>query len=241
MDYLFREHLSDLIDLKNIKMVESCNKKVISTCIFIPENPSVNCKTFFYFSDLIKSVETFSKSGLDGWVYRIYVDDMFFSGISQKELEAVVEAGDKFGSKDVESLIESIEKEASASASASASPGKKTKKTKSSSSNSTDYGSKHIRGPSYKTPTPKEEEDKDSQYSYAYNKKSEGSASAETKKTVKAIRNDLKKPKYTGLVNSNNVLRLKKMMKLLNLYLKVIKENKSPRYTNIEIVSFNCD
>jgi len=126
MDYLFREHLGELIDLKNIKMVDSCNKKVISTAIFIPENPSVNFKTFFYFSDLIKSVETFSKTGLEGWVYRIYVDDMFYSGITQKELETAVVAGDKFGSKDVESLIESIEKEASASTSAS--PGKKQRK-----------------------------------------------------------------------------------------------------------------
>ena len=31
------------------------------------------------------------------------------------------------------------------------------------------------------------------------------------------------------------------MMKLLNLYLKVIQESKSPRYRNIEIVRFNCD
>ena len=54
---------------------------------FIPENPSVSCKTFGYFTDLIKSVETFSNTGLDKWVYRIYVDNMFFSGISQKELE----------------------------------------------------------------------------------------------------------------------------------------------------------
>ena len=30
-------------------------------------------------------------------------------------------------------------------------------------------------------------------------------------------------------------------MKLLNLYLKVIQESKSPRYRNIEIVRYNCD
>ncbi len=132
MDYIFREQLSDLIDLKEIKMVDTCNKKVISTSIFIPEDPSVSCKTFAYFTDLIKSVETFSNTGLEGWVYRIYVDEMFFSGISQKELETAVAAGDKFGSKDVESLIKSVEKEAGDSTSSSLSPSKK-KKTKKSS------------------------------------------------------------------------------------------------------------
>ena len=91
-------------------MVDTCNKKVISTSIFIPEDPSVSCKTFGYFTDLIKSVETFSNTGLDGWVYRIYVDDMFFSGISQKELESAVSAGDKFGSKDIEEIVISEKK-----------------------------------------------------------------------------------------------------------------------------------
>ena len=216
MDYIFRETLGKLIDLEEIKMVDACNKKVISTSIFIPENPSVSCKTFAYFTDLIKSVETFSNTGLDKWVYRIYVDDMFFSGISQKELESAVKAGDKFGSKDVEEITASIEKDISASSNSS--PLKKTKK----SSNIV--------------------EDKDSQFDYNYNRDiSDGSMSSETKKTVKAIRNELKKPRTKGVTNSNNVLRLKKMMKLLNLYLKVIQESKSPRYTNIEIVRYNCN
>ena len=216
MDSIFSEQLSDLIDLEEIKMVDSCNKKVISTSIFIPEDPSVTFKTFGYFTDLIKSVETFSNTGLDKWVYRIYVDDMFFSGISQKELESAVKAGDKFGSKDLESIIKSVEKESGDSASLS--PLKKTKK------------SSNIL------------EDKDSKYNYAYNKElSDTSMSPETKKTVKAIREKLKKPIDDKGVNSSNVLRLKKMMKLLNLYLKVIQESKSPRYRNIEIVRFNCD
>ena len=214
MDYIFRETLGKLIELEEIKIVDACNKKVISTSIFIPENPSVSCKTFAYFTDLIKSVETFSNTGLDKWVYRIYVDDMFFSGISQKELESAVKAGDKFGSKVVEEMITDIEKDISASSS----PVKKTKK------------SSNIA------------ENKDSQYEYNYNKDiSNGSMSPETKKTVKAIRNELKKPRTKGVTNSNNVLRLKKMMKLLNLYLKVIQESKSPRYRNIEIVRYNCD
>ena len=216
MDYIFGETLGKLIDLEEIKMVDACNKKIISTSIFIPENPSVSCKTFGYFTDLIKSVETFSNIGLDKWVYRIYVDDMFFSGISQKELEIAVKAGDKFGSKVVEEMIYSIEKESGESASSS--PLKKTKK------------SSNIA------------EDKDSQFDYNYNRNiSDGSMSPETKKTVKAIRNELKKPRTKGVTNSNDVLRLKKMMKLLNLYLKVIQESKSPRYTNIEIVRFNCN
>ena len=220
MDSIFRETLEEFIDIKEIKMVDTRNKKVISTSIFIPEDPSVSCKTFGYFTDLIKSVETFSNTGLEGWVYRIYVDDMFFSGISQKELESAVSAGDKFGSKDIEEIVISIEKEKEAGDSASLSPSK-TKKTKKSSNIV---------------------EDKDSKYNYAYNKESsEGSMSPETKKTVKAIRDKLKKQRKTGDINSSNVLRLKKMIKLLNLYLKVIQESKSPRYRNIEIVRFNCD
>ena len=191
--------------MKEIKIVDTCNKKVISTSIFIPEDPSVSCKTFGYFTDLIKSVETFSNTGLEGWVYRIYVDDMFFSGISQKELESVVKAGDKFGSKDIEEIVKS-QKEKEAGDSDSLSPSK-TKKTKKSSNIL---------------------EDKDSKYNYAYNKESsEASMSPETKKTVKAIRYKLKKQRKTGEINSSNVLRLKKMMKLLNLYLKVIQESKS--------------
>ena len=188
MDHLFREHLSDLITLENIKMVESCNKKVISTSIFIPEDPSVSCKTFGYFTDLIKSVETFSNTGLDKWVYRIYVDDMFFSGITQRELESAVKAGDKFGSKVVEEMITSIEKEPrnNSSASANSSPLKKTKKNSNTAENN-------------------------SQNHYDYNNNiSDSSMSPETKKTVKAIRNELKKPRTKGVANSNNVLRLKK-------------------------------
>ena len=126
--------------------------------------------------------------------------------------------GDKFGSKDIEEIVISAEKEKEAGDS-HLSPSK-TKKTKSSNI----------------------VEDKDSKYNYAYNKESsETSMSPETKKTVKAIRYKLKKQRKTGEINSSNVLRLKKMMKLLYLYLKVIQESKSPRYRNIEIVRFNCD
>ena len=111
MDKPFDIHLKDLITLKNRKIVIGGNKKIISTSIFIPENPSINCKTFFYFIDLIKSVETFNDIKLKGWIYRIYVDNMFFSAISKKDLETVVEAGDKFGTKELNQLISDIDSE----------------------------------------------------------------------------------------------------------------------------------
>ena len=58
------------------------------------------------------------------------------------------------------------------------------------------------------------------------------------KKTVKVIRDKLKKQRKTGDINSSNVLRLKKMMKLLNLYLKVIQESKKYEQSSKKTKSF---
>ena len=54
MDYIFREQLSDLIDLKEIKIVDTCNKKVISTSIFIPEDPMLVVKPLAILQTLLK-------------------------------------------------------------------------------------------------------------------------------------------------------------------------------------------
>lgn len=226
MNSLFSDHLKDLITLENKKVLPGCHKKIVSTSIFIPENPSVNCKTFFYFTDLIKSVETFNDLGLKDWIYRIYVDDMFFNAITKKELAEVVKASDSFGTKDVyiNQLIEDIEK---SNTSSDFSPiTKKTKKR-----NSNKKSNKGINN-SIKTPI---NENQDSQHIYDYNK-SDNAASVETRQKVKTIKTKLKETS-----NGNNIIRLKKMIKLLNLYLQIILNSKSPRYKNIEIVSFRCD
>ena len=41
MDPFFTTYLKDLIKIRQLKNVEKSNKKVISTCIFMPEKPSV--------------------------------------------------------------------------------------------------------------------------------------------------------------------------------------------------------
>lgn len=218
MNKLFDDHLSELITLKNKKILSGCNKKVISTSIFIPENPSVSGKTFFYFIDLIKSVETFSENKLTDWVYRIYADDMFFSAISKKDLETAVEAGDKFGTKDLNQLILDIDTETFSTPTPSSSP-KKTKKNS--------HRKNSINTPEY--------ENRNSQYKYAYNN-SNNESTPETKQKIKTI-----KKKLVESSNGNNILRLKKLLKLLNLYLHIILKSKSPRYKNIEVISYNCD
>lgn len=75
--------LQDLITLKELKMSKIENKKVISSCIFIPELPRITNKTFNYFTSAIKSIETFHTNlrKKDRWVYRLYVDDLFFNDI----------------------------------------------------------------------------------------------------------------------------------------------------------------
>ena len=163
MERIFDEYLSDLITLTNIKMVDQPNKKLISSCIFIPENPKITMKTPNYFTGLIKSIETFSKRMEPGWIYRLYVDDMFLKAIK---------------SNDVVQLAEHLRK-----------------------------GDEPVL--------------EDISYSYAYNNlksdsnKSANSNSPNTKKTKKRkriIKDNIKMYSCT----------LKKLLKLLNLYLKNI-------------------
>ena len=68
--------------LTDIKILERTNKKkkVITTCVFVPQEASVSQKMFYYITGLIKSVETF-KVRMPGWIYRIYYDSMFDEGL----------------------------------------------------------------------------------------------------------------------------------------------------------------
>lgn len=83
-EYLNRYLLKqNLIKLNNLKMVEGDQKKLISSCIFIPEEPKITDKVFNYFTGLIKSIETFNINFSKQWIYRLYVDDLFFSGLKK--------------------------------------------------------------------------------------------------------------------------------------------------------------
>ena len=88
MNSFYETFLGDLIELNNLKIVPEKNKKVITSCIFIPEKPGVTDKTYNYFAGLIKSIETFSKK-MPGWIYRIYLDELFVTGISQDKSTSV--------------------------------------------------------------------------------------------------------------------------------------------------------
>ena len=95
MESIFEKYLSDLIQLTPIKIIPKKNKKVISSCIFIPEDPSINVKTPFYFSDLIKSIETFQDRMPKDWIYRLYIDEMFISAIKPKEVRSMLKEESK--------------------------------------------------------------------------------------------------------------------------------------------------
>ena len=82
--------MDDLITVKAIKEVPGSGKKVITTCIFMPENPSVSMKTSAYITGLIKNIETFKNSINKEWILRVYFDDMYISAISKKTMEASV-------------------------------------------------------------------------------------------------------------------------------------------------------
>ena len=82
----------EYITLKNVKLVPGYNKKIISTSIFLPENPSVNFKTPMYFVEMIKLVENFSEMMGDKYILRIYYDSIFDLGIIDKPLDQIVDS-----------------------------------------------------------------------------------------------------------------------------------------------------
>ena len=92
MDPIFYTYLNDLIKIKKLKKVKKANKNVISTCIFMPEKPSVSSKTTVYISGLIKNIETFSRIMGDDWILRVYCDEMYFTGVKPKVIDAVAKS-----------------------------------------------------------------------------------------------------------------------------------------------------
>jgi len=109
MDYIFRDYLKDLIAIKSFKNVRNKHKNVISTCIFMPESPSVNYKTPVYITGLIKNIETFSKIMGDEWILRVYFDKMYFTGVKEKVIyEEDEETGEKFSIKGIDKILEAV-------------------------------------------------------------------------------------------------------------------------------------
>lgn len=78
--------LNKFVNLNNTKVIPTKNKKIISTCLYIPSNLSYNERSIYYFQGLVKSVETFDSvmntNAKDRWIYRIYYDKMFDNGIN---------------------------------------------------------------------------------------------------------------------------------------------------------------
>lgn len=84
MESIFDKYLRELINLTPIKILPTKNKKIISSSIFIPEEPTVKDKTFAYYTGLIKSIEVFSQRMPKEWIYRLYIDELFVSGFKFK-------------------------------------------------------------------------------------------------------------------------------------------------------------
>lgn len=86
-DDIYNKYLNDILKINPIKTIDKKNKKIISTCLFIPENPSINNKTTLYITGLIKTIETYHLWNIGkekNWILRIYIDDMYLSGINKK-------------------------------------------------------------------------------------------------------------------------------------------------------------
>ena len=83
MEYI-KSRLGKYINLRDIKVLKNKNKKIISTCIYIPGELNYNNRTLYYFQGLVKSVETFNDvMNNKEWIYRIYYDKMFDKGITK--------------------------------------------------------------------------------------------------------------------------------------------------------------
>ena len=83
-----KNKLKKFVKLNEIKTIKQNNKKIISTCLYIPSNLDYNERSIYYLQGLIKSVETFDQvmniNSKDKWIYRIYYDKMFDDGINFK-------------------------------------------------------------------------------------------------------------------------------------------------------------
>lgn len=163
-DPIYTKYLKDLITItphKKVEKIAGKPKKVISTCLFIPENPSIDYKTPSYITGLMKNIEHFHKTEFnDSWNFRIYFDEMYLTGITEKQIKEVA-------SNDVE---------------------------------------------------------------YQYNKIPE----------INNSNNSYTKNTKTKIHHPKNKLFLKKILRLVNEYIKHILTSEEVKYQNIEIYTFSC-
>jgi len=215
MDPIFYTYLNDLIKIKKLKKVKKANKNVISTCIFMPEKPSVSSKTTVYISGLIKNIETFSRIMGDDWILRVYCDEMYFTGVKPKVIDAVAKS---------DSISEStviLEEEFE---------------------NDIDY--KQNIPLSYAEAIVGESKKGQTNFAREVVNRLKSNASVfESVRNANDILNNSEANTYVRDVRkeiNNNKLFLKKIEKIMNFYLKKIISSKESRYKNIEIFSYSC-
>lgn len=98
------EHFDNIFSVYPLKEVEGKDKKVISTCVFIPREGyatnkhknfaelitdyynGIYDKNFLYLTGLIKNVSTFKTRMGSDWIYRVYIDKMFSSDSSYNNI-----------------------------------------------------------------------------------------------------------------------------------------------------------
>ena len=212
MEYL-KNKLSKFVYLHDVKKIKKKNKKIVSTCVYIPSELDYNERTIYYFQGLVKSVENFNdvmNKGGDKWIYRIYYDKMFDSGISftykKKKAHKMTKKQKKLEMKRRKRKSKQ----------------KKLKvKELGNISNEFKYAFNHS---VYDMST----EDMDKMYLYE-DFKTRKSLDRTFKGTTKIKKN---------LIDHED--SFKKLLKLYHLYIKKIKKNKGNKYANIELVRYDC-
>lgn len=214
MEYV-KQNLKKNVSLKEIKILNKKNKKIVSTCLYIPGDLSYNMRSIYYFQGFVKSVETFEEvmnKNNAGWVYRVYYDSMFDIGldipIKKKSTKKMSKKQKKLEKRHRKQQI--------------------TQKRKDIGGINNEYTYAFNKS-NYNLPTKNLDKLWYESKSQRYRRK------RYTNKQPNS--NEIKIQKQL----IENELTLKKLLKLYHLYLKKIKDNKEGKYDNIELISYNCD
>tara|TARA_B100000767_G_scaffold61402_2_gene57200 strand:- start:3043 stop:5037 length:1995 start_codon:yes stop_codon:yes gene_type:complete len=212
MEYLGNK-LKKYVNLSPIKIVNKKNKKIISTCIYIPGGLEYNERSIYYFQGLVKSVETFNdimNKNDEGWIYRIYYDKMFDSGIYKTKKKKKTKKITKKKKKEQKKKVRKLSKKKKVKADKMGSIGNEYHYKFDNSIYDLDHKKMDAIYLGYDMITKKE-----------INYKFEGE--------------DLIRKKLL-----ENEETFKKLIKLYHLFIKKIKDNKEERYNNIELVRYDC-
>ena len=215
MEYI-KNRLDKLVKLHKTKYVIKKNKRVISTCVYIPGELNYNERSIYYFQGLVKSVETFQEvmnnKGKNSWIYRIYYDKMFDTGIyiPQKKHKPKKHKLTKKQRKKVQKRAKILTK-------------KKRNKAVKMGSMGNEY--RYVFNNSVYD-LPHKEMDK----MYLYDDFLTGRPLTKTFSSHTKIKKRLLENEET----------FKKLIKLYHLYIKNIKSNKGNKYSNIELIRYDC-